>query len=54
MDKRRDFIKKSIAVTGGMLIGLSKKSLPAQQGLNSPSIVKGSRKSRVVNSHRTY
>lgn len=53
MNKRRDFIKKSIAVTGGMLIGLCKKSLPDQQSVNSPSIVNGSRKSRVVISHRS-
>ena len=53
MDKRRDFLKKSIVMSGGCLIGLTKKSSPGTGNIKIPSITRGAPRSRVVISHRT-
>jgi len=52
MDKRRDFIKKSIAVSGTIFFGFTHHSLTGKQSIKIPSVSHGEKKSRVVISHR--
>jgi len=53
MDKRRDFIKKSIVLSGSCIFGLSKTSVAGSKNIKIPSITHGAPRSRVVVSHRS-